>query len=58
MDYSPYKPIDRQNVEEENSATESKGKCDFCQDDITDDQEERRIGEILLCEVCGSHYLD
>ena len=58
MNHNPFKPIDRQNVEDEGSEPESKGTCDFCQDDITDDQEERRIGEIILCESCGSHYLD
>ena len=58
MTHNIFKPIDRQDVEEEGSEPESKGTCDFCQTAITEDEEERRVGEIILCESCGSHYLD
>lgn len=60
MLYTPpniYQPADRQDASEEGSEND-RGSCDFCQTAITDDEEERRVGEIVLCESCGSHYLD
>lgn len=54
---NPNQPIDRQDV-----ADEPKTYCDFCQDEITEDEEPRYAGPIddsvLLCESCACHYLD
>ena len=59
MDYSPYKPIDRQDVDE---VPEDRGSCDFCQEPIKDDEEERHItaGDegLTLCEACAENCLD
>ena len=52
---SDYNNLSSKELDEE---PESKGTCDFCQTAITEDEEERRVGEIILCESCGSHYLD
>ena len=62
MNHNPFKPIDRQNVEDEGSEPESKGTCDFCQTAITEDEEERSVGGgdeyLTMCESCASHYLE
>lgn len=52
----PNLPIDRQDVAD--IPLEDKGSCDFCQVEITDDEEERTVHDITLCESCASHYLD
>ena len=63
MTYTPpniYQPADRQNASEEGA--EDRGSCDFCQEPIKDDEDERYItaGDegLTLCESCSSHYLD
>jgi hypothetical protein len=60
MDYSSdYNNLSSKELDEE---PEQKGSCDFCQEKIKDDEEERHItaGDegLTLCESCGEHYLD
>ncbi len=64
MTYIPpniYQPADRQDASEEGSEPD-RGSCDFCQEPIKDDEEERHItaGDegLTLCSSCGEHYLD
>ena len=61
MTHNIFKPIDRQDVEEEGSEPD-RGSCDFCQTAITEDEESRFVSagdeSLTLCESCGSHYLD
>ena len=53
----PNIPIDRQDV-----ADTPKEYCDFCQTEITDDEEPRHItaGDegLTLCEACAENCLD
>jgi hypothetical protein len=66
MTHNPYKPIDRQDVEEEGSEPDrgsAEGEhCDFCQEPIKDDEEERHVyagdESRTLCESCAEHYLE
>jgi hypothetical protein len=61
MTHNIFKPIDRQDVEEEGSEPD-RGSCDFCQTAITEDEEERRVGGgdeyLTMCESCASNYLE
>lgn len=58
--YDPNIPIDRQDVVD--IPLEEPVYCDFCQEPIKDDEEERNItaGDegLTLCESCAEHYLD
>ena len=60
MDYSKdYNNLSAKELDEEE---EDRGSCDFCQEPIKDDEEERHIvaGDegLTLCESCGEHYLN
>ena len=60
MDLSKdYNTLSAKELDEE---PEPKGNCDFCQEPIKDDEEERFVyagdESITLCESCGEHYLD
>lgn len=63
MTYTPpniYQPVDRQDASEEGS--EDRGSCDFCQEPIKDDEEERTITagdeSLTLCEACAENCLN
>ena len=62
MTHNPYKPIDRQDVEEEEGSEPDRGSCDFCQEPITDEEEGRFVSagdeSLTLCEACAENCLD
>jgi hydrogenase maturation factor HypF (carbamoyltransferase family) len=62
--YTPpniFLPADQQRIDDI-PLEEDRGTCDFCQEPIKDDEEERYItaGDegLTLCASCGEHYLD
>ena len=60
MDYSKdYNNLSSKELDEEE---EQKGSCDFCQEPIKDDEEERTVSagdeSLTLCEGCAENCLD